>query len=391
MLISFFFNLRNHNIPVTVKEFLDLLQALDKQLAFASTEQFYYIARTCLVKDEKYFDRYDQAFEHYFQDLESVDDLIAMMIPDDWLREAFLRELSEQDKAAIESLGSLEKLLDTFAKRLEQQQSRHQGGNKWIGTGGTSPFGHGGYNPEGIRIGGPGRHNKAVKVWQQRQYRNLDHEREIGTRNIKMALRRLRQFARQGARQELDLDETIRSTARNAGLLDIQWIAERHNVAKVLLFFDVGGSMDPYVEMCEQLFSAARTEFKHLEYYYFHNFIYEAVWQNNIRRHTERADLLELCNTYGSDYRVIFIGDASMSPYEILYPGGSVDHWNEEAGEVWMRRLLRHFEKAVWINPVPAQHWQYTQSIEMVDSILDGHMYPLTLAGLEQAMSYLSR
>ncbi|MEQ8801049.1 MAG: VWA domain-containing protein, partial [Haliea sp.] len=327
----------------------------------------------------------------HFKDLEALDDVIEAIIPDDWLRAEFMKQLSDEDREKIESLGGLEKLIEEFKKRLEEQKERHQGGSKWIGTGGTSPFGQQGYHPEGIRVGPNGGNRKAVKVWDKREFRNLDDSVELGTRNIKVALRRLRKFARTGAADELDLDDTIRSTARNAGLLDIKMVPERHNAVKVLLFFDVGGSMDPHVRVCEELFSAARTEFKHMEYFYFHNFIYESVWRNNVRRHNERLPLLDVMHKYSHDYKVIFVGDAAMSPYEIAQPGGSVEHWNEEAGEVWMRRLKQTYEKVIWINPVPQEEWEYTQSTAMTHKLLEGHMYPLTLRGLEEAMGYLSK
>ncbi len=391
MLVNFFHGLRDAGVPVTTRELLDLLAGLKQHVAFGSIDDFYYFSRACLVKDEKYFDRFDRAFGLHFKELEALDDVIEAIIPDDWLRAEFMKQLSEEDRARIESLGGLEKLIEEFKKRLEEQKKRHQGGNKWIGTGGTSPFGQQGYHPEGIRVGPNGGNRKAVKVWDKREFRNLDDSVELGTRNIKVALRRLRKFARTGAADELDLDDTIRSTARNAGLLDIKMVPERHNAVKVLLFFDVGGSMDPHVRVCEELFSAARTEFKHMEYFYFHNFIYESVWRNNVRRHNERLPLLDVMHKYSHDYKVIFIGDAAMSPYEIAQPGGSVEHWNEEAGEVWMRRLRQTYEKLIWINPVPKEEWEYTQSTAMTHKLVDGHMYPLTLRGLEEAMSYLSK
>ena len=391
MLVNFFHGLRDAGVPVTTRELLDLLTGLRARVAFGSVEDFYYFSRACLVKDEKYFDRFDRAFGLHFRDLEAMDDVIEALIPDDWLRSEFIKQLSEEDRAKIESLGGLEKLIEEFKKRLEEQKERHAGGNKWIGTGGTSPFGQEGYHPEGIRVGPNGRNKRAVKVWDKREFRNLDDSVELGTRNIKVALRRLRKFARTGAAEELDLDDTIHSTARNAGLLDIRMVPERHNAVKVLLFFDVGGSMDPHVRVCEELFSAARTEFKHMEYFYFHNFIYESVWRNNIRRHNERIPLLDVLHKYSHDYKVIFIGDAAMSPYEIVQPGGSVEHWNEESGVVWMRRLLQTYEKVAWINPVPREEWEYTQSTRITQQLLQNHMYPLTLRGLEDAMGYLSK
>lgn len=391
MLINFFFGLKDAGIPVSINELLTLIEALSQNLAFADTEEFYFLARTTLVKDEKYFDRFDRAFGLYFRDLQSVTDVIQALIPDDWLRSEFEKHLSDEDKAKIKTLGGLEKLIEEFKKRLEEQKEEHHGGNKWIGTKGTSPFGNDGYHPEGMRIGGESKNKKAVKVWDRRDFKNLDDSVELGTRNIKVALRRLRKFARTGAADELDLDDTIRSTARNAGLLDIKLVPERHNAVKVLLFFDVGGSMDPYVRVCEELFSASRTEFKHMEYFYFHNFIYESVWRNNWRRHQERTPLLDVLHKYSGDYRVIFIGDAAMSPYEILQPGGSVEHWNEESGETWMRRLKSVYEKVIWLNPTPEKEWGWSQSIEHTRRLMEGHMYPLTLRGLEQGMSYLSK
>ena len=391
MLISFFQVLKRSGVPVSIKELLDLILALKKHLAFADVEEFYYLSRTIMVKDEKYFDRFDRAFGVYFRDLESLDDVIEALIPEDWLRKEFSKQLTEEEKAKIESLGGLEKIIEEFKKRLEEQKGRHAGGNKWIGTGGTSPFGSGGYNPEGIRIGGQGENGKAIKVWEKREFKNLDDNVELGTRNIKVALRRLRKFARTGAEDELDMKDTIRSTANNAGLLDIKMVPERHNAVKVLLFFDVGGSMDPHIKVCEEMFSAARSEFKHMEYFYFHNFIYDSVWDNNMRRFSERIDMHDVLHKYSSDYKVIFVGDASMSPYEILQPGGSIEHWNEESGEVWMRRLTETFEKVIWINPVAPENWNFTSSIDVTSQLVEGHMYPLTVKGLEEGMGYLSK
>ena len=391
MLISFFLTLKKAGVPVSIRELLDLISALRARLIFANVDDFYHMARLCMVKDEKYYDRFDLAFGRYFRDLETLDDVIEAMIPDDWLRTEFLKQLTEEEKAKIESLGGLDKLIEEFKKRLEEQKERHEGGNKWIGTGGTSPFGHSGYHPEGVRVGGESKNKKAVKVWEKRDFKNLDDSVEIGTRNIKVALRRLRKFARTGAADELDLDDTISSTARNAGMLDIKMVPEKHNAVKVLLFFDVGGSMDPFIRTCEELFSAARAEFKHLKYFYFHNYLYESVWDNNIRRHNERVPTLDILHKYSSDYKVIFIGDASMSPYEILQPGGSVEHWNEEAGEVWMKRVKDTYEKVAWLNPVPQDEWGWTQSTDLAYRQMEGHMYPLTLAGLEKAMAYLAK
>ena len=391
MLINFFHGLKDAGVPVTTRELLDLMEGLKQHIVFASMDEFYYFSRTCMVKDEKYFDRFDRAFGLHFKELEALDDIIEALIPDDWLRSEFMKNLTDEEKEQIESLGGLEKLIEEFKKRLEEQKERHEGGNKWVGTGGTSPFGQEGYHPEGIRVGPNGRNKKAVKVWDKRDFKNLDDSVELGTRNIKVAMRRLRKFARTGAADELDLDDTISSTARNAGLLDIKMVPERHNAVKVLLFFDVGGSMDPHVKVCQELFSAARTEFKHMEYFYFHNFLYESVWRNNVRRHNERTPLLDILHKYSHDYKVVFVGDASMSPYEILQPGGSVEHWNEEAGELWMRRVQEVYDKVIWINPVPEDEWQYTQSVTIANQLLEGHMYPLTLKGLEDGMAYLSR
>ena len=391
MLINFFYTLKRANVPVSIKELLGLLSALEKNLAFGSVDDFYLLARTCLVKDEKYYDRFDRAFGAYFKNLENIDDIIEALIPEDWLRKEFEKHFSEEEKAKIESLGGLEKLIEEFKKRLEEQKERHQGGNKWIGTGGTSPFGHGGFNPEGIRVGGEGGQGSAVKVWEERQFADLDDSVQIGTRNIKVALRRLRKFAREGSAYQLDLDDTIRSTARNAGLLDIKMVPERHNAVKVLIFFDIGGSMDPYVRLCEELFSAAKTEFKHLEYFYFHNCLYDYVWRDNHRRRDEQISTYDLINKYTPDYKVIFVGDASMAPYEINSPGGSVEYHNEEPGSAWMQRMQQNFEHMIWLNPVQEQYWDYTPSILMLRQLVEGKMYPLTLAGLEKGMRLLSK
>ncbi len=391
MLVNFFQGLKDGGVPVTPRELLDLLAAMNKQLVFGSIDDFYNLSRAVMVKDEKYYDRFDRAFGLHFRDLEGVDDVIEALIPDDWLRSEFVKQLSEEDKAKIESLGGLEKLIDEFKKRLEEQEKRHEGGNKWVGTGGTSPFGNDGFHPEGIRVGGQGKNKKAVKVWDRRDFKNLDDSVEIGTRNIKVALRRLRKFARTGSADELDLDDTISSTAKNAGLLDIKMVPERHNAVKVLLFLDVGGSMDPHVKVCEELFSAARSEFKHLKHFYFHNFLYDNVWENNIRRHNQRTPLHDVMHKFGHDYKVVIVGDASMSPYEIVQPGGSVEHWNEEPGAVWLERLRSTYEKCVWLNPVPEDEWQYTQSISITNQLMEEKMYPLTLGGLEEAMGFLAK
>lgn len=391
MLVNFFYGLRNAELPVSVKELLVLLEAMEKRLAFGSIDNFYFLARSCLVKDEKYFDKFDRAFGAYFGDLQNVDDIIEAIIPEDWLRAEFMKQLTEEEKAKIKSMGGLEKIIEEFKKRLEEQKARHSGGNKWIGTGGTSAFGHSGYHPGGIRVGGEGGGKQASKVWEQRQYRNLDDSVQLGTRNIKVALRKLRKFARTGSAEELDLDDTIRSTARNAGLLDIKMVPEKHNAVKVLLFVDVGGSMDLYVKVCEELFSACKTEFKHLEHYYFHNFIYEHLWQDNSRRRQSTTPTMDVLHTYSSDYKVIFIGDATMGPYEISHQYGSVEHMNEEPGYVWMQRLRAHFDKVIWLNPTNRSHWDHTASIDYTRQLVDDKMYPLTLAGLDEAIAYLTR
>ncbi|MFV0542202.1 MAG: vWA domain-containing protein [Marinicella pacifica] len=390
MLIDFFYTLKKAGLPVTVKELLTLLEALEKQVVFGSIDDFYVLSRLCMVKDEQHFDRFDQAFGHYFHNLEMVQGLEEFLIPHDWLDPEWINNLSEEEKAQIEALGGLDKLMETLKKRLQEQQGKHQGGNKWIGTGGTSPFGHGGYNPEGVRIGGPGRHQRAVKVWEKRQFRNLSDDVEIGTRSIKMALRHLRHFARTGAADELDLDDTIRSTAKNAGLLDLKMRPEKHNAVKLLMFFDVGGSMDYHIEQVEQLFSAARSEFKHLEYYYFHNCVYEHLWRDNSRRWDEPLNTYDVLNTYGSDYRVIFVGDAAMSPYELTHAGGSVEHMNQEVGLVWLQRLLDQWPNHAWLNPIQQAYWDYTHSTQILKKVLDERMFPMTLSGIEAMAKSLS-
>ena len=391
MLTEFFFKLREGGVPVTIKEFLVLLEALRSRLTNGSLDEFYYLARVCLVKDETHFDRYDRVFAAYFRGVTALQDDLLASIPEEWLRRQAELLLTEEEKALIRSLGGWEKLMETLRQRLEEQRGRHQGGSKWIGTAGTSPFGAHGFNPEGVRIGQTASRNRsAVKVWDQRAYSNLDDTVELGTRNIKLALRRLRRFAREGAAQELDLDDTIRSTARNAGWLDIKMVPERHNAVKVLLFLDVGGSMDDHVRICEELFSAARAEFKHLEYFYFHNFVYETVWRDNRRRHTEKIGLWDLMHTFGHDYKVILVGDATMSPYEIAYPGGSVEHNNQEPGALWLKRLLDVYSHSVWLNPQPEDRWGYYDSIGMVRELMGSRMFPLTLGGLEAGMRELT-
>ena len=362
MLINLFQTIRSSGVPCTLRELLDLLGALENHLVYSNLDDFYFLSRAILVKDEKHYDKFDRAFEIYFKGIEKLEDIFQALIPEDWLRKAFEKELDPEELKKIKSLGGLEKLLEEFKKRLEEQKERHEGGNKWIGTNGTSPYGHGGQNPEGIRMGGAGKSNKAVKVWEQRNYSNLDDSVIIGTREMQMALRRLRKFARQGTDLELDMDDTIKSTAKNAGYLDIKMVPERLNNVKVIVLFDVGGSMDPYVRLCEELFSAIKTEFKHLEYYYFHNCIYESVWKDNRRRSQERFLVQDIINKYSNDYKVIIVGDATMAPYEITNPGGSIEHWNEEAGATWIKRLSNHFDNMAWLNPVPDDHWDYTSS-----------------------------
>lgn len=389
MLIDFFEEVRAAGVPATPRELLDLIRGLQADLAFAEIDDFYLLARTCLVKDEKYYDRFDLAFSSYFKGIDSLDELLEKVIPDEWLRQTFEKFLSEEDRKKIKSLGSLEKLMEEFKKRLEEQKERHAGGSKWIGTGGTSPFGHGGYHPEGIRVGGESKNRSAAKVWEKREFRNFDDSLSLGNRNIQVALKRLRQFARTGAAEELDLDSTIKATARNAGYLDLKMVREKHNSVKVLLLLDVGGSMDDHIEMVEELFTACRTEFKHLEHYYFHNCLYESVWKDNNRRFNERIPTMDLIHKYGPDYKVIFVGDASMSPYEIAVAGGSVEHFNQEPGQVWLKRVTNNWNKTVWLNPVPEKYWGYTQSISMINQLMEKRMYPLTIEDLDAAMKEL--
>ncbi len=393
MFLNLFFELRDAEVPVTLREYLDLLNGVASGVADFRVDDFYYLARTVLVKDERYLDRFDQVFGHVFKGLEkaegSSDDAD---IPEEWLRKLTELNLSDEEKAKIKAMGGWDALMETLKKRLEEQKGRHQGGSKWIGTGGTSPYGAYGYNPEGVRIGQDGNRNfSAVKVWDKREFKDLDSNRELGTRNIKMALRRLRSFAREGAATELDIDDTISSTARNGGWLDVKLVPERHNAVKLLLMLDVGGSMDPHVKTCEELFSAARGEFKHLEYYYFHNCPYEALWRENRRRWSETTDTWEVLHTYPSDYKLVFVGDASMSPYEITYPGGSVEHMNKEAGALWIQRLLQAYPSAVWLNPMKESYWGYTTSIGIIQQLMDGRMFPMTLEGLDAAMRELAK
>ncbi len=392
MLTELFYKLRKVQIPVSITEYLTLMAAMEARVAGFSIDDFYYLARAALVKDERFFDRFDQVFGEHFRGQEALFDEILGEIPMEWLQAQKQLNLTDEEKAQIEALGGWDKLMETLRQRLEEQKKAHHGGNKMIGTGGTSPFGAEGYNPEGIRIGQEeGREGRAVKVWDRREFRNLDDQVELGTRNVKLALRQLRRFAREGAQEELDLDDTIRSTARNAGLLDIKMVPERHNAIKVLLFLDVGGSMDPYVKVCEELFSAARAEFKHLEHYYFHNFLYESVWRDNNMRANVRIPTSQVMHTYGADHKIVFVGDATMSPYEIMAVGGSVEHWNEEAGATWMARLMAIFPFAVWLNPQPEEYWGHIPSIGMVKELMSERMFPLTIDGLERAMKALKK
>jgi hypothetical protein len=391
VLIRFFLMLRAAGVPVSITEFLALLDALKARLIGQSADDFYFLARATLVKDERHYDRFDRVFAAHFRGAElAFEALLAAEVPAEWLRDALRLQLSEEEKARIEALGGWEALMEALRKRLAEQKVRHQGGSRWIGTGGTSPFGAHGYNPEGVRIGQDGSgQRRAVKVWDRREFANLDDSVELGTRNVKLALRRLRRFARQGAPEQLDLDATIDSTARHAGLLDIRMVPERHNAVKVLLFLDIGGSMDDHVRICEELFSAARGEFKHLQHFYFHNFVYESVWKDNRRRHSERTPLPEVLRTYGHDYKLVVVGDATMSPYEIVQPGGSIEHWNEEPGAAWMKRLLAHYPHHAWLNPEPRERWDYTPSIRITRELFEERMFPLTLEGLDRAMRSL--
>jgi len=389
MLLDFFQHLRKAGLAVSVTEFLSLLEGLSRHIGTLNLDRFYQLARLALIKDETLYDRFDQVFRDYWAGRESAFELAVDSIPENWLQHAGKPPLTDEQKAMVEALGGWDKLMDALAERLAEQTEAHHGGSRWIGTGGTSPFGHGGFNPEGIRIGGSSREGRAVKVWEQRRYKDLDGERELGTRNFKMALRKLRRLAREGTPDTLDLNGTIRATAHNAGLLDIKFTAERRNTVKVLLFLDVGGSMDYHTAICETLFSAARVEFKRLEHVYFHNFIYEKVWRQNNRRHTDTLSLPELMRTYGSDHKLIIVGDATMSPYEIAAPGGSVEHWNEEAGAVWLQRLQNAFPHCVWLNPEDAEYWDRTPSIRMTRELMQDRMYPLSVGGLQQSIETL--
>jgi uncharacterized protein with von Willebrand factor type A (vWA) domain len=391
MFLSFFTELKAAGLPVSLREYLTLIEALDEGLAQYSTEQFYFLSRAALVKDERNLDRFDRVFGNVFKGLASPGDALIAEIPGEWLRKLAEKHLTEEEKKLVQALGGLDRILEELKKRLEEQKGRHQGGSKWVGTAGTSPFGAYGYNPAGVRIGQDrNRNNSAVKVWDKREFRDLDDTVELGTRNIKVALRRLRKFARQGAAEELDLPDTIRSTARQ-GWLDVKLVPERRNAVKVLLFLDVGGSMDPHIRVCEELFSAARAEFKHLEYFYFHNCVYESVWKNNRRRNAERIDTWSVLHTYPAGYKAVFVGDASMSPYELTHEGGSVEHWNAEPGLAWLQRITAVYPKAVWLNPSPEKYWGHSPSISLVSRAFEGRMFPLTLDGLDRAMRELLR
>ena len=382
--------LRSGGLNTSITELLHLLEAMQYGIAKFSVENFYYLSRSILVKDESLFDRFDQIFTAHFSGIEKIINELFKDVPEEWLRKQAQLMLTEEERAQIESMGGFEKLIETLKKRFEEQKDRHQGGSKWIGTAGTSPYGAYGYNPEGIRIGQPGSmHRRAVKVWDKREFRNLDNSVNIGTRSIKIALRQLRKFAREGIADQLDIDNTIKKTAKNAGLLELEMVPEKHNSIKILLCLDVGGSMDDHVRVCEELFSAASSEFKNLEYFYFHNFLYEKLWKDNSRRHAEQILLNEIINKYGPEYKLILVGDATMSPYEIAYPGGSIEHWNEEPGSVWLKRMLDHFKNAVWINPEEKQHWNFTPSIKLTHDLMEGRMFPLTLDGLSEAIKEL--
>ncbi|HKX78658.1 MAG TPA: VWA domain-containing protein [Novosphingobium sp.] len=390
MFFNFVDELRAAGIPASFKEHLVLLEALDKDVIEQTPEAFYYLSRATFVKDEGLLDRFDQVFDKVFKGVFSEYGQKQVVVPEEWLKQLAEKFFSEEEMEKIKALGSWEEIMETLKQRLEEQEGRHQGGSKWIGTGGTSPFGNGGYNPEGVRIGGKSQHKRAVKVWEQRDFKNLDNTRELGTRNIKVALRRLRRFARSGAADELDLDATIEGTAKQ-GWLDIHMRPERHNAVKVLLFLDVGGSMDPFIKLVEELFSAVTTEFKNLEFFYFHNCLYEAVWKDNRRRWSERTKTWDVLHKYGHDYKVIFVGDAAMSPYEISHPGGSSEHMNEEAGAAWLQRVRQTYPATVWLNPTPEGQWGYSTSTKMIRDLIGGAMFPLTLQGLDDAMRELTR
>jgi uncharacterized protein with von Willebrand factor type A (vWA) domain len=388
--IDFFLALKKHQVPCSLRELLDLIALLNKGVIFADVDDFYNLAKIVMVKDEIHYDKYDRAFAEYFKGIEQID-IFDRLLPEDWLRKEFEKNLSLEEKEKLKSLGGLEELMKALKERLEEQKKRHAGGSKWVGTGGTSPFGAYGYNPEGIRVGqDKNRNNSAVKVWDKREFKNFDQDRELGSRNIKLALKKLRKFARTGASEKLDINTTIISTAKNGGLLDVHMEPERHNAVKVLMFFDIGGSMDEYIHTCEELFSAAHSEFKYLEFFYFHNCVYEKVWRDNARRYTETIDIEEIIRTFGSDYKVIFVGDATMGPYEIIAPGGSVEHWNEKPGSDYMNRITSHFTKVAWLNPQPEPQWSYYQSISLINQLIDSKMFPLTVDGIGRAIKEIS-
>ena len=391
MLVNLFNTVKGYGVPVTLREFLDLLTALDKKLIFADWNDFYYLSRTMLVKDEKNFDKFDRAFDVYFKGIENMDDLIKMIIPEDWIRKQFEKELTPEEIKKIKDLGGLEKLLQEFKKRLEEQEKQHHGGNKWIGTAGTSPFGNDGNHPNGIRLGGKSNKGMAAKVWEDRTFKNLDDSLQLGVRNLKIALRKLRKMTRKGDQFEFDLTNTINSTAKNAGYLELEYIREKMNDINLIVFFDIGGSMDPFVKVCEELFSAAKSEFKNLEYYYFHNCIYESVWKDNFRRNENRITTQSILSKFTKNHKLIIVGDASMAPYELTNPGGSIEHWNKQSGEQWIRKLNGYFHKSVWLNPVHEDHWDYTSSIKMISGLMDKKMFPLTISGISDAVGYLSK
>ena len=387
MFIDFFLILKNNKIPVSIQEYLTLLEALDKEVIEYNVDDFYFLSRTILVKSEEHLDLFDQLFGAYFKGIETINSEEFMNIPEEWLRKNSVRLMSPEDMEKIKAMGGLDKLLERIKELLKEQKERHEGGGKWIGTGGTSPFGAYGYNPEGIRIGqDESRHRRAVKVWDKRTFKNLRDDVELETRNMKMALKRLRVLSREGVAEEIDLDKTITKTSKNGGMLEIEMVPQKKNTVKVVLLLDIGGSMDDHIELCSQLFSAAKFEFKHLEFFYFHNCLYEYLWKNNVRRWEERVNTYDILNTFNSDYKVILIGDASMSPYEILFKQGAVEHYNEEAGKVWLERLKKQFEAVVWLNPVPKEEWKYVQSIEMIRNIVENKMFPLTIKGIEEAI-----
>ncbi|WP_019028010.1 vWA domain-containing protein [Colwellia piezophila] len=390
MFIDFFLTLKKHKIPCSLRELLDLIALLKKGVIFADVDAFYNLAKIVMVKDEIHFDKYDRAFAEYFKGIEQID-IFDRLLPEDWLRKEFEKQLSIEEKEKLKSLGGLDELMKALKERLEEQKKRHAGGSKWVGTGGTSPFGAYGYNPEGIRVGqDKNRNNSAVKVWDKREFKNFDQDRELGSRNIKLALKKLRKFARTGASEKLDINTTITATAKNGGYLDVHMEPERHNAVKVLMFFDIGGSMDEYIQTCEELFSAAHSEFKHLEFFYFHNCVYEKVWRDNQRRYTETIEIEEIIRTFGADYKVIFVGDATMGPYEITYPGGSVEHWNEKPGADYMNRLTSHFSKVAWLNPQPEPEWSYYHSIALINELINHKMFPLTVDGIGRAIKEIS-